>query len=374
VHSARRLRIFPVNSSPTMRAVMSWDKKLSHDIFGLDGPILELAFFDQASQLVMPTTIHSPQQRHSISKVRVLFRGLLLSAFVFWTTGCTMVRIDSPQPSEVSLKRGGGIILKPSYGQESTNLSHAIAQEIAAKGFYNLVDRRNISNIVEERNFQRMSMVENRGRGRAIRGADAILTLSANPQCYFSQDSSSYTYKGKTYTSYSSKTTVQYPVNYSVVDVHTSMLHTSKNLDLSDQRSRSSSDGYPSPPCPDSMLAGLRQRAAKNISHVIHPRIDRVSRTIAGTKSPSTKSAIRLANSGLWPQALEYAQMGVREYPGDVGALHALGVIYQGMGRYNDADVVFNNLVASGGAKFAVSVEDNRAMAVAARRYQEQVR
>ena len=293
---------------------------------------------------------------------------------IFWSTGCTTIKIESPRPSEVSLRSGSGIILKPDYGQESQNLAHAIAQEISANGFYHIVDRSNVRGMIEERNFQRMSSVENRNQGRTIRGADAILSVSARPDYSTTSDSSSFTYKDKTFTSYTSKTTVQYPVNFSVIDIHTSMHHVSKNLNLSDQKTRSSSDGYPAAPSPDEMLPGLRAKAVKQISNIIHPRIDRVGRTVAGTKNASTKTAIRLANSGMWQQALEYAQRGVKESPEDLGSLHALGIIYQGMGRYGQADKIFNDLVIRGGSKFSANLQDNKAMSQAALRYQQQVR
>ncbi len=305
---------------------------------------------------------------------KIAFGVLGLGAILCLNTGCTTIKIDSPRPSEVSLRSGSGIILKPGYGEESQNLAHAIAQDIAAKGFYNVVDRSNVRNMIDERNFQRMSGVESRNQGRSIQGADAILSVDVRPSWDVERDSSSYTYKNKTYTSYTAKTTVQYPVNFAVIDIHTSAHQVTKSLPLRDSDTNSSADGYPSAPSPDSMLHGLRTSAARQISNVIHPRIDRESRTVAGTKNLSTKEAIRLANVALWPQALEAALRGVKESPEDFGSLHALGIIYQGMGKYDAAERIFTDLVARGGSKFSVNLADNKAMRQAARRYQEQVR
>ena len=57
-------------------------------------------------------------------------------------------------------------------------LSHKLYELFAARGYYQLVDRHNLGQTMQERAFQQMSFVEQRPAGD-IRGVDAFLYLQA---------------------------------------------------------------------------------------------------------------------------------------------------------------------------------------------------
>jgi hypothetical protein len=236
------------------------------------------------------------------------------------------------------------------------------------------VDRWNLGQTMNERNFQRMSFVEGSAPRTRMRGADAFIYVTAGSLARTGSDSSSYTIDGRSYTSYSSSTTVNYSAGYRVVQTGTSSLAGVRRVDLADTKKSFSSDGYPPPPDAIPIVQNLRERAAQDMFNTLHPRVEKEYRTVAGTKSQSAKAAIRYASAGLWSQALENARAGVREMPEDLGAKHILAVVYQGSGRYADAQKVLTQLVGmKGGAKFSKDLQFNSSLASNAARYYAQM-
>jgi Flp pilus assembly protein TadD len=95
---------------------------------------------------------------------------------------------------------------------------------------------------------------------------------------------------------------------------------------------------------------------------------------IDGTKSPSAKQAIRLANAGLWQEATAAAEQGIQEMPADPEARYILAIVYQGTGRYEDADKVLRQLVGmSPKSKYANAIRENQAVWHNAARFQQQM-
>jgi tetratricopeptide (TPR) repeat protein len=286
---------------------------------------------------------------------------------------CTTITIDAPQPAELSLGRGSRISIVPEAGSDCGELAHALFQLFAAQGYYQLVDRANIGATMQERQFQRMSFVEDRAGGR-IKGVDAFIYLQAEGLSGSQSDSSSYTYDGKTITNYSTKTTANYIANYRAVMTGSSQIAGGRRIELSDSQSAFSSDGYPAAPDPYPLIAGMRNKAAQQIFGSLHPSVLKIRRVIGGTKSNSAKQAVRLANAGLWREATTAAEQGVREVPTDPEARYILAIVYQGTGRYADADRLLREIVAmSPNAKYAQAIRENQAVWHNAARFQEQM-
>ena len=297
--------------------------------------------------------------------------GSLLAATLL--TSCTTITIDAPQPAELSLGRGSHISIVPEAGSDAGELAHALFQLFAGQGYYHLVDRANIGDAIQERNFQRMSFVENRTGGR-IKGVDAFIYLQAEGLSGSQSDSSSYTYEGNTYTNYTTKTSANYIANYRAVMTSTSQIAGGRRIELSDSKSAFSPDGYPAAPDPYPMIAGMRNKAASQIFQSLHPSVLKIRRLIGGTKSVSAKQAVRLANAGLWDEATAAAQQGVQELPADPEARYILAIVYQGTGRYADAETVLKQLVTmSGNSKYANALLENQAVWRNAARFQQQM-
>ena len=286
---------------------------------------------------------------------------------------CTTITIDAPQPAELSLGRGSRISIVPEAGSDCGELAHALFQLFAAQGYYQLVDRANLGATMQERQFQRMSFVEDRAGGR-IKGVDAFIYLQAEGLSGSQSDSSSFTYDGKTITAYTTKTTANYIANYRAVMTGSSQIAGGRRIELSDSQSAFSSDGYPAAPDPYPLIAGMRNKAAQQIFGSLHPIVLKIRRVIGGTKSNSAKQAVRLANAGLWREATTAAEQGVREVPTDPEARYILAIVYQGTGRYADADRLLREIVAmSPNAKYAQAIRENQAVWHNAARFQEQM-
>ena len=287
---------------------------------------------------------------------------------------CSTITVDAPQPAELSLGRGSRIAIMPEAGSDAGELSHALFELFAGQGYYELVDRANIENTMQERNFQRMSFVENRTGGSRLSGVDAFIYLQAEGFSNATSSSNSFTYNGKTFTSFSTKTSANYVANYRAVLTGTSRIAGGRRIALSDSLAASSTDGYPAPPEPYPLIQGLRNNAAHQIFHSLHPSVLKIRRVIGGTKSQASKEAVRLANAGLWREATASAERGAQEFPSDPEARYILAIVYQGSGRYADADQVLKQLVAtSGSRKYSTALRENQAVWSDAARFQQQM-
>jgi tetratricopeptide (TPR) repeat protein len=265
------------------------------------------------------------------------------------------------------------VSIVPEAGSDAGEMAHALFQLFANQGYYQLVDRANLGQTINERQFQRMSFVENRGGGR-IKGVDAFIYLQAEGLSGSTSDSSSYTYNGNTFTSYNTKTTANYIANYRAVLTSSSQIAGGRRIELSDSQSAFSSDGYPAAPDPYPMIQKMRNKAAEQIFSSLHPSVLKIRRVIGGTKSPAAKEAVRLANAGLWREATTSAERGVQEMPADPEARYILAVIYQGTGRYADAEGVLKELIAmSPNGKYATALRENQAVWANAARFQQQM-
>lgn len=305
-----------------------------------------------------------------MKKTIALFLGVVSSAFL---VSCTTITVDSPQPAELSLGRGARISIVPEAGSDAGELSHALFQLFAGQGYYELVDRANLGQTMNERRFQRMSFVEDRGAGR-IKGVDAFIYLQAEGISGSRSDRSSYTYNGNNYTSYTTKTTANYIANYRAVMTSSSQIAGGRRIELTDSRSAYSADGYPAAPDPYPMIQGMRNKVATQIFASLHPSVLKIRRVIGSTKSQSAKKAVRLANANLWREATAAAERGVKEVPSDPEARYILAIIYQGTGRYADADGVLKELIAmSPNAKYASALRENQTVSMNAARFQRQM-
>jgi hypothetical protein len=247
--------------------------------------------------------------------------------------------VDALQPAELSLGRGARLSIVPEAGSNAGEMARALFQLFANQGYYQLLDWANLGQTINERQFQNMSFVENRGGGR-IKGVDAFIYLQAEGLSGSTSDSSSYTDNGNTFTSYNTKMTANYIANYRAVLTSFSQIAGGRCIELSDSHSVFSSDGYPAAPDPYPMIQKMRNKAAKQNFSSLHPSVLKIRRVIGGTKSPSAKEAVRLANAGLWREATASAERGVQEMPADPEARYILAVIYQGTGRYAGADLL----------------------------------
>lgn len=107
---------------------------------------------------------------------------ILLAAIVavFFITACETIPSPSSQGASPRfyLPAGTRVTIIPESGEDCVELSHKLYELFAARGYYQLVDRHNLGQTMQERAFQQMSFVEDRPAGD-IHGVDAFLYLQA---------------------------------------------------------------------------------------------------------------------------------------------------------------------------------------------------
>ena len=198
--------------------------------------------------------------------------------------------------------------------------------------------------------------------------------VQGDAQAAQSRDSNAYTLNGQTVRSYKTTTQVDYSAHYRAILMASSQIAGGRSIHLTDNRSAFSNEGYPAPPDPMPMVDSMRKSAANQIFVSLHPTVSKVRRYIGGSKSKFSKQAVNLANAGLWAEAVAAAEQGVQDKPKDEGGRFVLAIVYQGAGRYEDADRVLRELVGlSGKSKYAEALQENKSMAGDAARYRKQL-
>lgn len=288
-------------------------------------------------------------------------------------TACTTIKIDSPHPAELSLGRGSRICIVPEQGSDANELALELFQKFSSAGFYELVDRANIGNTMQERNFQQMTFVDSHSGGR-MKGVDAFIYLDADGFSRCSNDSNTFSYNGKSITTYTATTVANYRAAYRAVQTSTSQISGGRRIELSDKEKSYSSDGYPTPPDPNPMFVSMREKVATQIFESLHPRVDVIYRSVGGTKSASSKRAIGLANAGMWKEAIQSARDGVNEMPTDLEAKYILAIVYQGAGMYSECDQELKKLMKiKPSSKYTEALRENQIIWNNAARFNQQV-
>jgi hypothetical protein len=109
---------------------------------------------------------------------KTIILALALAAFLI--TGCETIPSPSSQGASPHfyLPAGTRVTIIPESGEDCVELSHKLYELFADRGYYQLVDRHNLGQTMQERAFQQMSFVEDRPAGD-IHGVDAFLYLQA---------------------------------------------------------------------------------------------------------------------------------------------------------------------------------------------------
>lgn len=138
----------------------------------------------------------------------------------------------------------------------------------SSAGHYQLVDRTNLRQTMEERDFQRMSFVEKRPTD-AIRGVDAFLYVQADVQS--SQAVPNNDVLASLFGGHTVQTSVGYVASYRVVRMATGEVVSARRIDLSNAKGNFTFGGFAGQSQEQNMLAALRDQAAGQIFQAVHP-------------------------------------------------------------------------------------------------------
>jgi hypothetical protein len=218
----------------------------------------------------------SPDSQRKSGRTAAVFRVIahfaVFAAAVLGIAGC---ETSGPQPQLLSSALGPGVDL--GRGQRVAILAEqggdvqALVQELyelfAARGYYQLVDRSNLQDIMQERRFQQMTFVDGRPPG-AIGGADVMIYVQADAQ---SGQAAPDSFIGSVLSPYASETVVDYVASFRAIRPGSGEIVAARRLDLSDKKGSFTTSSFNPGVNPTPLLSSLRQQAASQIFHALHP-------------------------------------------------------------------------------------------------------
>ena len=188
---------------------------------------------------------------------------------MIFLTGCAPQEpMGGPAPARFSIERGSRIAIVPEDGNDSLELCHKLYELFAQAGYYELVDRAELSRTMEERQFQSMSFVEARPSDN-IRGVDAFIYLRAEAAAGPTGPSD---FLESIFSPYNSKILAKYVAVYRMILTGNSRIAAARQIELSDTKGSFSLSGDAPPvELAEPMVQKLREEAAYQIFESLHP-------------------------------------------------------------------------------------------------------
>jgi hypothetical protein len=197
---------------------------------------------------------------------------ILIVFFVAGLSGCTSSRhqtqpLISASGSGADLGKGQRIAILAEQGGDVQALVQELYELFAARGYYQLVDRSNLHETMQERRFQQMSFVDGRSAG-TIAGADVMIYVQADAQSGRAAPDS---FLGSILSPYASETVVNYVASFRAIRPETGEIVAARRLDLSDKKGSFTTSTFNPGVNPAPLLETLRQQAALLIYQSLHP-------------------------------------------------------------------------------------------------------
>ena len=173
-----------------------------------------------------------------------------------------------PSGPAIDLGRGCRVAIVAEPGSDTEPMVQKLYELFTAAGRYQLVDRTNLRQTMEERDFQRMSFVEKRPTD-SLRGVDIFVYVQADgnsSQAVPNNDVLASLFGGHTI-----QTSVGYVASYRVVRMATGEVVSARRIDLSDAKGNFTFGGFAGQSQEQAMLAAMRNQAAGQIFQALHP-------------------------------------------------------------------------------------------------------
>ncbi|MBU4129014.1 tetratricopeptide repeat protein [bacterium] len=286
-------------------------------------------------------------------KRRLLIGLLILSLFL---VGCATAkvkfqRLDRAYRDIRGVKRVAVLDFQ-SYGgrlESGRAASDLLISGLLEPGFYEIVERSRIDEVVQEHRFNLSGMVSDstiRKMGEIL-GVDAVIfgTVSgydvetsrgqtlATPG-YFDKERGIYV--PPTYRNYTIKSG-NVAVNYRMIDIETGRVIAAKSIsrDFSKKRYDNAFFRLPSD---DSILNDLLKKVTSQFVAEISPHYTLQSRKLEkGKRNEGIKKGVKLAKKGLWDEAIEEWRYVAEKEPQNAWVHNNLGIAYEKKGDFAQA-------------------------------------
>lgn len=182
------------------------------------------------------------------------------------STGSSQSFSSAPVPG-VDMGRGNRVAIVAEQGGDVQPLVQKLYELFAARGYYQLVDRSNLQQTMQERQFQRMSFVSGNSPG-SIAGADILIHVQADAR---SNQVAPQDFLGSVLAPHAYDTAVNYTAGFRAIRVGSGEVVAARMIELADQKGNSSISAFSSGVDPGPMVSSLRDRAAAQIFQSLHP-------------------------------------------------------------------------------------------------------
>jgi len=201
---------------------------------------------------------------HLLYSLCACFDKLLIVLAIICMTGCETIPDHAQQEPtpHFYLPAGTSVTIIPENGDDCIELSHKLYELFASRGYYKIIDRANLGQTFEERNFQNMTFVEKRPMGY-ISGVDAFLYLQAECQSGQTQISDPI---ANLLSPSSTEINAEYVAVYRLVLVSNGEIVAARQIRLHDRNPFVVFDAPTQP-----LVQKLRNKAAMQIFESLHP-------------------------------------------------------------------------------------------------------
>ena len=167
----------------------------------------------------------------------------------------------------VDMGQGCRVAIIAEQGGDVQPLVQKLYELFASHGYYQLVDRSNLQQTMEERRFQRMSFV-NGGSTGSITGADILIHVQADAE---SSQVAPQNFLGAVLAPNNYDTVVNYRAGFRAIRVGSGEVVAARMLELSNKKSSFSTTSFNADADSAPMVSGLRDQAAMQIFQSLHP-------------------------------------------------------------------------------------------------------
>lgn len=302
----------------------------------------------------------------------IIFLGLIISLTFIIACGPTMVTTQVNKPAEINVKDVKNIAIVDFSGPENSGSLAAslLTTELLNSQFFHIFERSKIDVILEEHKLAQSGVIDEstaRQVGQLL-GVDALIfgevvSFNVEPDQTGTEKVEKKVGTGK-YREVTRnnkkvreeiKKTVLVDQNYRIrrgtvavtfrtVNIETGELIASKAVSKSyDSGKLIEGRGNLKPQ--DAILNDLMSEIVKDFSRIIAPYIVTERLALEAGKG-SIQVGVQYARNGLWDEAINAFKMAVNEQPKNSNAHYNLGISYQIVGDFDNAEEEFNKAIA----------------------------
>ncbi len=288
-------------------------------------------------------------RKNSIS----VFIFFILSTLLFFSCGTKAVQIQVHRPAEINLKKYAKVAMgditnaKGRKDAHAKDVSDSITSAFFETGYFEVLDRQHLQNIIEEHNLKLSGLLDADSApelGRII-GTSALVYGRIQTDKYDEERSSSDTWKdskGKSHKTHYRKGVYTLAVSIKILDIETSQIVATKNLQASYKNKTRKTDGTAPKIDDNALYTSCLNRIKADLKKLIAPYKKMVEANFqTDSKLPETESALNQFKIDEWDTGVSLLEDAASK-PGlepkvQAKAYYNLGLAQMYSGQFDEA-------------------------------------